>query len=185
MIDISKFAFIFLIFTILAGGESLNLLSCQMQKNLKNNLLLKHFIGYLLIFGMIMMEGGWEFNTDIVNNNTNWSNGNTLHSLGWAFILYLLLIISSKMKFHFSVTLVILIFSIYVINTYKNYLIFKKEIDDKRVKIYKNITDILLVLAISILIIGFFDYLIYKKKEYSKKFDLIKFFVGVTKCKKL
>tara|TARA_B100000902_G_scaffold399910_1_gene473537 strand:- start:4982 stop:5539 length:558 start_codon:yes stop_codon:yes gene_type:complete len=185
MIDISKVAFVFFIFTIIAGGESLTLLSCQMQKNLKNNIFLKHLIGYLLIFGMIMMEGGWEFNYDTTTYSTDWTNGNTLHSLGWAVILYLLLILSSKMKFLFSLILVILIFIIYIINTYKNNLILKKEIDDKRENIYKNITNILILLFLLTLIIGFFEYLIYKKKEYAKNFDFIKFFIGVNKCKKL
>ena len=183
--DISKITFIFLVFTIIAGGESVNLLSCQMQYNLKNNIFFKHFIGLVLIFGLIMMEGGWEFNENITNNKFNWSNGNTLHTIGWAIILYILLILLSKMKFHFSLIMFMLILLIYILNTYKNNLKEKKTITEEQELAYTKIINFFITMLILIFIYGFIDYFLYQKKEYKNSFNLYKFFLGVNKCKSL
>ena len=114
--NLSKIAFVFLILTIISGGESVTLLSCQFQKVLKKNFYFKHFITYILIFGLIMMEGGWELDNNITNSNFNWSNGNTLHSLVWSFILYVIFLLSTKMKFFYNIIFFIILLIIYINN---------------------------------------------------------------------
>ena len=45
------------------------------------------------------MEGGWDM--DIKEQEkapVDWSRGNALHSLGYAFILYVIFVLSAKMK---------------------------------------------------------------------------------------
>ena len=186
-INLSKIAFIFLILTIISGGESVTLLSCQFQKILKENLYFKHFITYILIFGLIMMEGGWELDNNITNSNFNWSNGNTLHSLVWSFILYVIFLASTKMKFFYNIIFFIILLFIYIINTYKNNLI-EKEILDKEFdkNNYNNYSLYFLTFCmIIILIIGNVEYFIYKKLKFKEKFNIIKYIFGVNRCKKI
>ena len=186
-INLSKIAFVFLILTILSGGESVTLLSCQFQKVLKENLYFKHFITYILIFGLIMMEGGWELDNNVTNSNFNWSNGNTLHSLVWSFVLYIIFLLSTKMKFIYNIIFFITLLFIYIINTYKNNLI-EKEIlnEDFHKNNYYNYSLYFLTFCmILILIIGNIEYFIYKKSKFKEKFDIIKYIFGTNKCKKI
>lgn len=185
MIDLSRVAFIFLLLTMISGGESVTLLSCQFQRMLKENLYFKHFITYILIFGLIMMEGGWEFN-NINDNKFNWYNGNTLDSLVWAFILYIVFLASTKMNFTYNMIFFMILLFVYIINTYKNNLIEKKLIDED---FYQNnyinyFIYFLIFCTIIILIIGNIQYFIYKKMEYKEKFNLITYILGKNKCKK-
>ena len=186
MIDLSRVAFIFLLLTMISGGESVTLLSCQFQRMLKENLYFKHFITYILIFGLIMMEGGWELN-NINNNKFNWYNGNTLDSLVWAFILYIVFLVSTKMHFTYNMIFFMILLFVYIINTYKNNLIEKKIIDeDNYQNIYINYFIYFLIFCtIIILIIGNIQYFIYKKMEYKEKFNLIIYILGKNKCKKI
>ena len=186
-INLSKIAFVFLILTIISGGESVTLLSCQFQKVLKENLYFKHFITYILIFGLIMMEGGWELDNNITNSNFNWSNGNTLHSLVWSFVLYIIFLASTKMKFIYNIIFFIILLFIYIINTYKNNLI-EKEILDKEFdknNYYNYSLYFLTFCMIIILIIGNVEYFIYKKNQYDNRFNIIKYVFGINKCKKI
>ena len=186
-INLSKIAFVFLILTIISGGESVTLLSCQFQKVLKENLYFKHFITYILIFGLIMMEGGWELDNNVTNSNFNWSNGNTLHSLVWSFVLYIIFLLSTKMKFIYNIIFFIILLFIYIINTYKNNLI-EKEILDKdfnKNNYYNYSLYFLTFCMILILIIGNIEYFIYKKFKLKEKFDIIKYIFGTNKCKKI
>ena len=186
-INLSKIAFVFLILTIISGGESVTLLSCQFQKVLKENLYFKHFITYILIFGLIMMEGGWELDNNVTNSNFNWSNGNTLHSLVWSFVLYIIFLLSTKMKFFYNIIFFIILLFIYIINTYKNNLI-EKEILDKEFdknNYYNYSLYFLTFCMIIILIIGNVEYFIYKKFKFKEKFNIIKYIFGVNRCKKI
>lgn len=182
--NLSKIAFIFLILSIISGGESVSLLSCQFQKMLKENIFFKHFVTYILIFGLIMMEGGWELDNNVINSNFNWSNGNTLHSLVWSFFLYLIFLLSTKMKLIYNLLFFIILLFIYIINTYKNHLIEEKKLDkdfDKN-NYYNYFLNVLTFCIVIILIIGNIEYYNYKRNEFKEKFDLIKYIFGINKC---
>lgn len=182
--NLSKIAFIFLILSIISGGESVSLLSCQFQKMLKENIFFKHFVTYILIFGLIMMEGGWELDNNVINSNFNWSNGNTLHSLVWSFFLYLIFLLSTKMKLIYNLLFFIILLFIYIINTYKNHLIEEKKLDkdfDKN-NYYNYFLNVLTFCIVIILIIGNIEYYNYKKNEFKEKFNLIKYIFGINKC---
>ena len=97
--QIQKIAFIIICFIIISGNTVTHLLSCQTQKFLKDNVYIKHVIGFLLIFIFIMLEGGWSFDEELQNRESvNWTNGNTFDTLAFTFILYILFILMSKMK---------------------------------------------------------------------------------------
>ena len=75
------------------------------------------------------MEGGWELDNNVTNSHFNWSNGNTLHSLVWSFVLYVIFLLSTKMTFFYNIIFFIILLFIYIINTYKNNLIEKEKLD--------------------------------------------------------
>lgn len=53
----------------------------------------------LFIFIFIMKHGGWSFYSELQNHEkVDWSNGNTFNTLIYAFGLYFIFIIISKMK---------------------------------------------------------------------------------------
>ena len=84
--SISQVAFIFLIFVVISGGYVSNILSCQMQNMLKYNLYARHVIGVIMVFVFIMLEGGWDFDKQRENEaSTDWSSGNTMNTLIYAF----------------------------------------------------------------------------------------------------
>ena len=127
---ISRVSFIFVAFVIVAGGYTTQLLSCDTQRLLKNNIYVKHLVGFLLIFMFIMLEGGWDFFTDNLYTSTNWSDGNCLASFIQALVLYVIFVISSKMK---------IIYTIYFLDYYLYYilLIHKEYILEIKMKLMK------------------------------------------------
>ena len=96
---ISQIAFIFLIFVVISSGYVSNILSCQMQNLLKYNLYARHVVGVIMVFVFIMLEGGWDFDKERESlASTDWSTGNTVNTLGYAFVIYILFLFSSKSR---------------------------------------------------------------------------------------
>ena len=177
--DPSKLAFIFLIIAVIAGGESISMLSCSTQRQLKSNLVAKHVISYLLIFGLLMAEGGWELKKS-KQEDFNWSNGNTFDTLIWAAVIYVFIILSSKMKLKFSILLYASIFVIYVLNTYNNYL---EKTNKERIAQYDSLVKTLMYICGLIMFIGVAQYYHLKKKEYKNLFSTVAFFLKLNTCK--
>lgn len=182
--DISRLAFLFLAYTVIAGGFVTQVLPCQMKKILRYNMFMKHIIGIVLIFALIMHEGGWSFNKEVDDMaRTNWSRGNVIDSLIYAFLLYLLFMISSKMKAKINFLVYTLLFVLYLINTHRNYLLDRKFIKQE-------INDLILIgekLALGGILIlsvfGIINYWKYKKFSEGKNFNTFKFFMGTPICR--
>ena len=96
----SVISFLFLKFAVIAGGYVTQVIPCQTQRILKHNIFSKHIIGFLLSFAFIMLEGGWGFNKELENSHpdNDWSNGNALESMIFAVILYVVFLLTAKMK---------------------------------------------------------------------------------------
>ena len=63
--NVSRVAFLIILFTIFSSGYINNIFSCQLQKFLVNSLVAKHIIGIFLVFIFIMLEtGGYDFNKE-------------------------------------------------------------------------------------------------------------------------
>ena len=181
--NISKLAFLFIIFAIIAGGSISHVLSCQMQKLLMRSSIAKHVIGILLIFLFIMLEGGWDFSqTELNKAPVDWSSGNTVHSLFYAIILYSFFIVSSKSKLYYNIFMYATLFIIYFMDSYRNYLLNRDRISENNNKLLLKIEEMLLVLAVISLILGFIDYYIYKKDNLKNTFSMKKFLFYTKMC---
>ena len=182
---IARISFIFVSFLVISGGYADQLLSCGIQRELKNNILFKHIIGIGLIFMFIMLEGGWSFDIDTQNKySVNWSDGDSVDSLICAILLYIILLLVAKTKLVYNFIFLLLLFVLYMINTQRNYNYNRKLISDKTNKNIMLIEKIFIISLPIILLIGVVDYYYYKKKEIGKSFNNFTFFFGKLACKK-
>ena len=180
---ISQIAFIFLIFVVISSGYVSNVLSCQMQNMLKYNLFARHIIGIVMVFVFIMLDGGWDFDSERANQaSTDWSTGNTVNTLGYAFMIYVLFLLSSKSRLIPNLLFFTIVFILYFTNTYRSYIYDRDEINSKLNDEIMNFEYILLTLACIVLVYGFIDYVIYQKRLRGPTFDWSKFMLGVTRC---
>jgi hypothetical protein len=179
----SRFAFIFLIFIVIVSGFISEVLSCQMRKFLSESKFIHYFLGVIMVFGLIMLEGGWSFNPDDDDkSSTNWSTGNVLHTMVFALCIFIVFYISSKSQLTPNIIFYVIVLIIYCINTQMNYWADRKmitqELEDK---IYLT-SKILFIICIIVLIYGFIDYILYQRKQYGSKFKWDLFFIGTRKC---
>jgi prepilin signal peptidase PulO-like enzyme (type II secretory pathway) len=180
---IGQFVFVVLIFVIISSGFITDILSCQTQKWLKTSIFARHIVGIIMVFVFIMFEGGWDFDNERETaQSNNWLSGNTLHTLVYSVFLYLIFFISSKSQLFPNVLFFMIILLIYIINTYREYIFVRKEIDDVNNNRILHVEYILIIIAFIVLVCGFVDYVFYKMDERGKSFSWVKFFVGVPVC---
>jgi hypothetical protein len=181
--SLSRFGFLFLIFAVVSSGYVTEILSCQMRKTLETSIYFRHFIGVLIFFVFIMLEGGWSFNNKVNEMfSNNWSSGNVLDTIIIAVILYIIFLLSAKSQFKYNIIFFGLVFILYFINTQRDYWHQRNIISEKSNKYTLYIEYIILFLSILFLIIGFIDYVIYQKKEYKNKFNWLIFLLGSHNC---
>ena len=184
--QIQKLAFIIVCFIIISGNSVTHILSCQTQNFLSENVFIKHIIGFLLIFIFIMLEGGWSFDEELQNRESvNWTNGNSFDTLVHSFILYSFFILMSKMKLVANMTLIFLLFSIYILNSQREFLYKRNVIHYKENILYSNYIYGLTLLALLVCLFGVYDYYRYQKLEYGNEFNTLLFWFSTKKCYKL
>lgn len=180
---IPKISFIFVTLLVISGGFCDQLLSCELQRQLKNNLLFKHIIGIGLMFMFIMLEGGWSLNNDLQNESSvDWSNGDSVSSLIYAFLLYIILIAISKQELKYNLLIFGILFILYMINTQRAFYYNRNRISEDLNKKIARLELITLLLLPFLLLFGNIQYYFIKKKEFKDKFSIITFFIGKNKC---
>ena len=185
-VSFSRFAFVFLIFSVITSGYINEILSCQMRHFLLTSIYFRHLLGILMVFVFIMLEGGWSFDTenDSIDSN-NWASGHVLHTLVYAILIYSIFVISSKSRLVPNLIFYVLVFVLYCMNTQRTYWYRRDQIDDKRNKEILQVQYVLMGVALVVLVAGFIDYILYQKKEYGKDFEWEKFLVGTSVCKNI
>lgn len=180
---ISKISFLFLVFAVIAGGYVTQVLPCQTQSFLQSNIYAKHLTGVILLFCFIMMEGGWDFNPEENNKaSVDWASGNTIHSLVWGLVLYITFLLTSKMQLKPNLLFYGLLFSIYIINTYRTYLENRKNISAVNNQRVTSFTIFLICTTILTFVYGITDYYKFQRKSYGKNFSTLIFLLGKPEC---
>lgn len=179
----SRFAFIYLIFIVVITGFVSEVLSCQMRRFLSESKFIHYIMGIIMIFGLIMFEGGWSFDAEDDNKaSTNWSTGNVIDTSVIAIAMFAIFYISSKSQLIPNIIFYVLVLAIYCLNTQMNYWIDRDMIsEDEQSRIYL-VSKILFIICIIVLIYGFIDYIIYQRIQYGKDFRWDLFFIGTRKC---
>ena len=200
--SITKVAFLFITYVVIAGGVLTRGLPCQLQRELETNRYLQHFIGFLCIFIFIMMEGGWDFNNKGRNdesmnaNNENgnesnkpdeeiandFSNGNSIQTFFYSIAIYIVFIISSKMQLIPNLLFLAILFIAYLVTTQTNYWANRKLITPVQVSYSETIQNGLIGSSLVVLVYGFVDYVMYQKRQRGNKFDIVKFIFGAPTC---
>lgn len=181
--NVSKIAFLFVAFAVIAGGAVEHVLSCQMQQFIRDSVLAKHVLGVFLFFFFIMLEGGWDFREEELRKApVDWASGNALHSGVYAILIYTIFLITSKNRLIPNIILFGLLFILYCINTQRRYWRNRKRISKNRNMLIRKIESILVILIIIVGIYGFIDYVKYKKKNLGDKFSWYDFFLSAKEC---
>lgn len=182
--NISKLAFLFLAYSVITGGYVSKVLSCQLQKTLETNIYMKHFIGFILIFVFIMLEGGWDFDPEENQKaDVNWSNGNSLHTIVFASILYVAFVLSSKMKLIPNLVFLSILFFIYIVNTQRLYWTNRQAISKWTEDMMKQSERMLIGGSVVAFMYGITDYYMYQTRQYGSSFRLSTFLIGKNDCK--
>jgi hypothetical protein len=166
---------LFVFVMIISGNYLAQLFPCRFQKNLQNNMLLKHFFGFLTLLFFVTLQSPTEqyVLTDAIKNT---------------YILYalFLLLINSH---HYTFVFVIVLLSVSYLLTLKikeN----NSNTDDGERPVEVHITNNNMekiqygihVTAVVTILMGFLSYMGSKKDEYGKKFDYRTFIFGKTIC---
>ena len=182
--NIPRIAFLFIIFAVIAGGYCTNVLSCQMQNWLEHSIYSRHIIGIILFFFFIMFEGGWDFDTEVLNAApVDWSKGNALHTMVYALVIYIIFTLTAKSRLIPNLLLFSNLFVLYVVNTQSRYLENRDKLKKETKKILSKVEKVLLVISFVLFFYGLIDYYIYKKRIYKDQFSLFLFLLGTPKCR--
>jgi hypothetical protein len=181
--NVSRFAFIFLIYVLVTSGYISEILSCQMRNFIKEKWYARHILAIILVFAFIMFEGGWDFDKSREDKESNnWAVGNTIHSLVIGIIIYLVFLISSKSTLIPNILFFSSLFILYVTNTYREYIFVRGEINETTNNNIIIIEQLITSFAIIVLIFGFIQYYLYQKKEHPEDFSWLQFLLGTSNC---
>ena len=181
--SVSKIAFLFVAYVVISGGVLSKSLSCQLQKSLETNIYSQHVIGLLLIYVFIVLEGGWDFSEEENNKaERDWSSGNSIHSFFYSIGIYILFLLSSKMRFWQNVLFLFALLFLYMVNTQTTYWKNRDRISEEEVEKSSFVQKMLIGLTGLLFIYGISDYYVYQNKQHGKNFSIIKFLAGTPKC---
>ncbi len=179
-------AFLFISFVVISGGYVLQVLPCQTQKFLENSIIGKHIIGIILCFLFIMLEGGFSFNMIQQNqHDVDFLTANAIDSLFFSIVLYIIFLLTAKMKLITNTILFSILFITYLVSTQRLYWKNRDMINNNQNLFMINFTKFSIILAFFVFFYGLIDYFIYQIKDKGKDFNLFLFFFGVNKCKKI
>ena len=173
---------IFILILIISAEYLKELMPCKLDNVLKNNIYVKHFFCFLTLLFFVVIT------TEPLKDK------NLKEIIIKSIVLYVLFILSIKNDYRIFLSVMVLLGLIYIISLKKYELIdlIKKEqnIDIITKKQYENeintiilINNILFVIVIILIFIGFLFYMNKKKNQYKDQFHFLTFFFGNIKCK--
>jgi hypothetical protein len=182
----SRIGFIFICFVVVSGGYISEILSCQTRYMFETNKYFRHFIGILLFFVFIMMEGGWSFNKEEDDKfSNNWASGNVIDTAILSFALYFIFLISSKSQFIYNITFFVIVLIVYLINTQRSYYLVRESISKETNSNLLMFEMGASIVAVIVLIFGFGDYFVYQLKSHKKDFSYLNFILGSHTCRSI
>jgi len=166
---------LFLIFLSIMGGFGYRLLTCPLQDKLSNHPIFRQIAFFVVIL----------FTTSFLDDGKT----NPLVHLKNATIVYIFFTLFTKSTLRYTIIIFFLLLIIYISHTYQKYFQYKIDQKDSNslsyqnyINILNNLNNFLIIISIIFLLIGFYNYIIKKQKQYGKKFNFTKFFIGSRNC---
>ena len=162
--SINSIIALFLLYLIILGNFTADILGCRIQELFTEVPLAKHGICFFTLYYFI--------------NLTSKENIDPAKTLRETIVMYILFLISREIPFHYIVAVFISMFIIKYLEDYKNYHYKNK---DKNNKYYKRIVYIQKVLTIFIFIlflIGFIKYTLIQKRDHKDNWSWYHYIVG-------
>ena len=156
---------ILLVVLSLSGNYFAEILGCNTQKLLGNNMAVKHILQIISIYITMNLYSSNKIHPITKLKNT--------------LFFYVLFIMFTKMNLFFTGLVFCMILSMFIINNYIDYYKEHKKEYTHLIKINELITRVVL----ATLCLGVLIYFLDKKKEYSGTWDTYKYIFGVNKCK--
>ena len=148
-----------LLFLVVTGNFIGQLLPCQIQTSLTNNMYIKHLVAFLILLFVIEI-GERKYNTfyELFSNTL---------------IVYVIFLLAIRMNSQFFMAFLLVIIAIYTLYLYK-----EKQTDSLIIQNVSKITNILYYIVILVLFIGVLESFIRNRKKYGNKFNFFTFFFG-------
>ena len=162
---------VFLLILAISANFVGNILGCQTQKLLTENMLVKHMFLIFLIYFTI--------------NFTSSIQDNPLEELKKTLLIWSLYIIFTKMTLLFTGLTFLSLLTVYIMNNYIEFLKTSKKKDNKLIYRLKDQKKMLYKLIIILMVIGFSLYVIKQRNDYKNNFSWFKFLLGTPVCKSL
>ena len=177
--NVEKSYALFIFILIIGGNFIAELFPCKIQNVLRNNIYMKHLLGFLILFFFGILE---------VPSLAN------IHGMASVFLLYIFFLITNKIN-EISWIIVFIGYSIvyllHVIKTdYDSKAEDKETYSSKDILWYQSMSakiidlqKIILIFNIVVTVFGFLLYMGEKKIEYKKNFNYLNFMFGKPTCR--
>jgi len=140
-------------------GYLSSMVTCDLQKLMKDNILFRHFIGIVSFFFLFTIH--------------NSNNCHIIILLQKTILIYFIFLVMIKSKLYFALPVLFLLIIDQIIKYHKEYL-YKKNKLDKSIKKYEYLRIIINKIIKFLIIIGFLDYVILQYLEFGNDFLLYK-----------
>lgn len=158
---------LFLLFLSIAGNFVAETLSCGSQRILSNNM----FIKSLIIFFMIYFTMDFS-STEVVN---------PIIQLRRSILLWVFLLIFTKMNIYFTGVSLLLLVMTYIMNNFVQYYSLESEQNKDKIERISGYIHLFELINLLLILVGFTRYYLKQQKDH-KNFSFSKFIFGVTKC---
>lgn len=159
---------IFLLVLAIIGGYIANTLGCKTQRLMETNMVVKHIVTIMVLY--FAMDLSSQFQEKKISPFENFK---------LSLIIYSFFLLFTKMSLQFTIFTFILLGMAYFLSSYIKYL---DNNDSEFTKLLTNAVEILYILIIIIVLVGFSLYYIKQRKDHDKNFSHIKYLFGVLNC---
>ena len=170
---------LFIFYLLLSGNFTGELLNCQFQNILRNNIYIKHIVGFFMLYFFI----------NLASTNVNWNAG---IKLGLSIVLFLFFILSNRCEGYIVLTNIILLALIYILQLVRDtdQIIIDDETsseDDKktatdelnRIRVVQILSTVIILILI---VLGFILYVGRRKLEYGQQFKFSQLIFSSAEC---
>lgn len=165
-----------LILGIVGGDIGGGITSCQVQKMIRDSVIVKQIIFFVIIY---------------FTNSFVLESSDTIGTLKNTCLLFAIFLILMKSNYKCILIVIVLLFVNKLLSQKKEEL--KQDLDkdktnsdiQQKINKFNTAIDSLLYIAGAVMIVGFSQYYLEKQKEYGDSFSTITFLLGSNKCKSL